>query len=223
MKYYLLLFFASFLMACADTSSNTDATTKPTKADASQYFQGEIHYKYSYSSETLNLGYLESKRPKRGVFKYDLQHYQSIFYGPSITSYYYSGITNHAISSIDGAFDINCTDYGINPDSLLHFEVHPTDEKILGQDCMIVEFQTPNVYTRYHVSKSVFLAPDTYQKHLAYNWSLYGEQGKGGIILKAEHFFSNFTMIGEVSKIVPYENGERAWDITEDAFAQACR
>ncbi len=217
MKYYLLLFCCIFLLSCSQTQQESPKT--PT---TSKYFQGEIHYNYDYASETRNLGYIRSKRPKSGVFKYDLQHYQSNFYGATQRSYYYSGITNHAISSVDGAFDIKCTDYGINPDSLLHFEVHPTDVKIQGQACMIVEYQTVNVYTRYHVSKEVFLAPDVYQKHLAYNWSLYGQQGKGGIILKAEHFFDQFTMIGEVSKIVRYENGESAWDITEEAFQKAC-
>ena len=237
--FLILLMLTFFLSSCTEEKpADQPAATAPpmedtivatpppppdtTTMEITDYFQGEIHYKYSYETETKNLGYIISIRPKTGVFKYDLAHYQSNFYGADTMMYYYSAAANRAAHSKNGAFEVHCQDYSQNPDPLVSYKVYETDEKILGQSCKVIEFQSRSSLNKYWVSKEQFLAPATYKDHLAYNWAFYGQQARGGIILKLEHQFQEFTMKGIATKLVPYKNGERAWDISEKAFRLAC-
>lgn len=230
MKYlYLCLIFSLTWGACNSPEApeqNQESTSEATSASPSPSgapFQGELHYKYTYESSSIPLGYLYSVRPNTGIFAYDLKNYQSTFMGADTIRYYYSSEYNKAIFSKNHIFDASCEDYSVNPDSLLFYKVYDSEELILGQRCMVIEFRSASTFNRYHVSKEHFLAPDTYKKHVAYNWAFYGEQADGGIILRVEHHFPQFVMMGEITKMVEYTNGERAWDIKDQVFVNACR
>lgn len=194
------------------------------KAEQSDgFFQGELHYHYSYQSDVHNLAYLKSIRPKISVFRFDSNNYQSTFYGADTISYYYNSHKNVAISSKNMIFEPDCQDYSINPEQRLSSKVYDTDELVMGYPCKVIEFETTNGFYRYHVSTEIFLPPPTYQNHLAYNWAFYGKQAKGGIILRMETRFRDFTMIGEITKIGWYRNGQKAWTISEKLLDQACK
>lgn len=222
MKYFSLFLLLSLTFGACNSTEPQEQSSPPS-AVSSDFFQGEIHYTYTYESNSVPLGYLYSVRPNSSIFAYDSKNYQSTFMGADTICYYYSSDRNRAIFSKNGIFDAGCEDYGVNPDSLLSFKVYDSEELILGQRCKVIDFRTINTFNRYHVSRDLFLPPDTYQKHIAYNWAFYGEQANGGIILRVEHHFPKFVMMGEATKVQAFSNGERAWDIKDQVFVNACR
>ena len=169
------------------------------------YFFGQITYAYHYESETLDIDSISNLKPRIGIFRYDLENYQSQFIGPDTTTYYYVGRV-HKVAYMDKNGNYECEDYGFPTDSIITFKKYETDIKILGQPIKVLEFQSKLFWTRYYVSKDLKISPKTYKDHIAYNMSFYGHQTDGGLILRVVHKFKNYTMIGEVISLEPFED-----------------
>ncbi|MBK8494217.1 MAG: hypothetical protein IPL50_03725 [Chitinophagaceae bacterium] len=187
-----------------------------------KYFAGEIVYRYTYESNLLNTDSLAKERPVKGIFKYDLVNYQSQFQGKDTFTYYYSGNLNKTLSQAGSSLNYECEDYGMGTDSVVSWKIYPTGEKVLGQVCDILELQKKTSFVKYYVSKEERIAPVTYQRHKAYNWDVYGEKAKGGLILKMEHRFKIFTMKGIATNLVKMEKNFKAFEMDEKTFAKFC-
>ena len=196
---------------------------KCTGSENEPFFTGKINYEYSYESETLNADSLKQIKPSKSVFNYDLNNYQSRFIGNDTFSYYYSGLWNKAVSQTNSNSDFECEDYSLPTDSILSFKLYDTAEIIMGYHCRVIEFQTKRFWNRYYVSRDLKISPATYQKHKAYNLSFYGEQTGGGLILKLEHRFKNYTMKGVVTGIEKKDKHFKALDLPEDKFKLICK
>ena len=184
-------------------------------------FAGEILYTYTYESSTLNIDSLARVRPSKGIFRYDRNNYQSSFIGRDTITYYYSGSVNKCVTEASG-HDYECEDYGIATDSVLSWKLYPSDVKVLGQQCEILELQKRNSLVKYYVSKELKIAPSTYQKHKAYNWDFYGEKAKAGLILKLEHRFRSFTMKGVATSMKMSEGEFVAFQKSEEKLFESC-
>jgi len=187
-----------------------------------KYFAGEIVYTYTYESNILNTDSLAKERPVKGIFRYDLNNYQSRFMGKDTFTYYYSGTLNKCLSQSSNSQKFECEDYGINTDSVLSWKIYPADEILLGQNCDILELQKRTSFVRYYVSKEQRVAPATYQKHKAYNWDVYGEKANGGLILKLEHRFKNFIMKGTAIEVKNYDEKFKALEMDENNMIEIC-
>jgi len=188
-----------------------------------KYFLGEIVYRYTYESNMLNTDSLAKERPVKGIFRYDLVNYQSQFLGKDTFTYYYSGNLNKALSQAGSSDHYECEDYGLVTDSVISWKIYPTGEKVLGHDCDILELQKKNSLVLYYVSRTEKVAPATYQKHKAYNWDVYGDKAKGGLILKLEHRFKIFTMKGIATNLVKQVKNFKAFEMDEKNFAVFCK
>jgi hypothetical protein len=206
----LLVFLLLFTAAC----TNDKNETKP-------YFIGTLQYDYTYTSNELNVDSLREQRPGKAIFRFDTLNYQSQFIGKDTFTYYYSGALNKAASRTN-QMDEGCEDYSQPTDSILSFKIYDTDEKVLGYACRILEFQSKIFYTRYYISKELKIAPATYKKHLAYNWSFYGKKTEGGLILKLEHRFKRFTMSGIARYVDPMNKDFRALEIDDTTLKHIC-
>lgn len=187
------------------------------------YFTGTINYTYTYSSDSLNADSIAAARPAQSDFRYDLNNYQSRFTGRDTAIYYYSGQRNKCLGKTNSTGDYSCDDYGLVTDSVISWKIYDASEKILGYACRILEMQKSNSWVRYHVSTDLRLAPATYQKHRSYNWDLYGEKAEGGLILRSEHRFRQFTMKGEATAVDRKDNAFRALELDDKLFDQACK
>ncbi|MFZ1527263.1 MAG: hypothetical protein WAT19_00805 [Ferruginibacter sp.] len=195
----------------------------PAGKDRPAYFTGEIEYSYSYESNRLNQDSLSNTRPSRGIFRYDSSDYQSSFIGKKDTfTYYYSGRRNKCLSSLNGSIDSTCEDYSIVTDSIINWKLYPADEKLNGQFCDVLEMQKKNSWVRYYVSRQLKLSPTGYNRHKSYNWDFYGEKTGGGLILKLEHRFANFTMKGEAASITEKGKDYHALTIPGSEFEKFC-
>jgi hypothetical protein len=207
----VIVFVLLFLSACSATTN-----------EVNPYFIGEIQYRYSYTSDELNTDSLTQQRPAAAIFRYDTLHYQSKFIGKDTFIYFYSGILNKAVSKKNSSMEKGCEDYSQPTDSILSFSIYDTDVKVLGYPCRILEFRSKIFHTRYYVSTDLKIAPGTYQKHKAYNWSFYGRQTNGGLILKLEHRFKNYTMTGIATTLTTKDNPFSALEIEEKEMLQLC-
>ncbi len=188
------------------------------------FFTGTIRYQYSYSSNSLNTDSLAESRPAAAVFRYDLAGYQSMFTGKDTVIYYYEGEKNKAVSAAGNPVSFSCEDYGQVTDSVLSVKLYDTAEKVFGYTCQVLEIQKKNSWVQYFVAKDLQIAPDTYQRHVAYNWDVYGKEAKGGLILKLEHRFLQFTMKGEVSLLEKNNKPDfRALEIDPLFFKKICQ
>lgn len=188
------------------------------------FFTGTIRYQYTYSSNTLNADSLAESRPAAAVFRYDFANYQSMFTGKDTIIYYYAGKINKAVSAIGNPVSYSCEDYGQVTDSVLSVKLYDTTEKVLGYTCRVLEIQKKNSWVQYFVAKDLQIAPDTYERHVAYNWDVYGKEAKGGLILKLEHRFLRFTMKGEVRLLEKSNNPAfRALEIDPVFFEKICQ
>lgn len=208
---YLLVLMLFFIAACKE--ENKQAAT---------YFIGEVQYNYSYSSDELNIDSLKEQRAAYAVFRFDTLNYQSQFIGKDTFTYFYSGTLNKTASKSNSKMDKGCEDYSQPTDSILSFKIYDTDEKVLGYACRILEFQSKLFYTKYYVSRDLKIAPATYRKHKAYNWSFYGEQSNGGLILQLEHRFKKFTMSGIASNVKPMDTNFKALEIEDATLKNIC-
>lgn len=195
---------------------------KVKKSIDKKYFTGIIEYQYSYESNVLNSDSLKRVKPFKSLFRYDNNDYQSQFIGQDTLTYYYSGKLNTCLSQTNSQQNYECEDYGILTDSIIYFKVYDADEKVIGHPCKIVEFQTNYFWNKYYISADLKIAPDTYQKHLAYNWSFYGDKADGGLILKLEHRFKNYTMKGIVVELKKFEDNFNALEIGENLIEEVC-
>lgn len=167
------------------------------------YFIGEVEYLYSYQSDTVDLDSLKNTKPVKSIFRYDLTNYQNKFIGRDTITYFYFSELNICISETNSQKDYKCEYYGIANDSIISFRVYDTDEKVLGHDCKVIEYQSKNMWNKFYVSKQLTISPNTYKKHVSDNWKFYGEKTGGGLILKIEHRFKNYIMRGIAQRIMP--------------------
>jgi hypothetical protein len=189
-----------------------------------KFFTGTIKYQYTYSSNTLNEDSLTDSRPASAVFRYDLSDYQSMFTGKDTIIYYYAGKKNKVVSATGNPVSFACEDYGQFTDSVLSVKSYDTTEKVLGYACRVLEIQKKNSWVQYFIAKDLQIAPDTYQRHVAYNWDVYGKEAKGGLILKLEHRFLRFSMKGEVRLLEKSNNPTfRALEIDTVFFNKICQ
>ncbi|MES2863986.1 MAG: hypothetical protein V4666_07700 [Bacteroidota bacterium] len=208
----LLLLLALSILGCKSHKST----------DNTKYFTGSVEYQYSYESNKVNTDSLRRTKPFKSFFRYDTNDYQSQFIGKDTYTYFYSGKLNKCISETNSKKDYECEDYSSLTDSIISFKVYDTDEKILGHRCKIVEYQTKYFWNRYYVSRDLKISPHTYQKHLAYNWSFYGDKANGGLILKLEHRFKNYTMKGIAVGIKEFDKTFKGNEISEKLFEEIC-
>lgn len=187
------------------------------------YFTGSIEYKYTYESSTLNTDSLAKRKPHRSEFRYDEYNYQSRFAGADTITYYYAGQLGKCISQANRNNVVECEDYQIPTDSIISFKIYHTNEKIMGQNCRVIEWQGKYFYNRFYVSASYRIAPATYNKHLAYNWKFYGEKTGGALILKTEHRFRNYTMKGIAVSINKAGNLFSALTCDKEIFDKTCK
>ncbi len=187
-----------------------------------EYFSGEVVYSYTYESSILNTDSLAKERPAKGIFRYDLNNYQSQFLGKDTFTYYYSGSLNKALSQAGSSQHYACEDYGKATDSVISWKIYPANEQVLGQNCDILELQKKTSFVQYYVSREEKKAPATYQKHKAYNWDIYGEKAKGGLILKMEHRFAVFTMKGIATELKKQDAKFKALEIDEKKMIELC-
>lgn len=187
------------------------------------FFSGMIEYAYTYESSILNSDSLKIERPVKGFFKYDQDNYQSSFSGKDTAIYLYSGMLNKCLSITGNTNHYECEDYGVATDSVLNWKLYTTDEKVMGYSCKILELQKRNSLVKYYVSEELKIAPATYNKHKAYNMDVYGEKSGGGLILKLEHRFKNFTMKGVAVGINKKDHRYRAFQITDGVFLNHCK
>lgn len=187
------------------------------------YFNGSITYNYTYESKTMNIDSLYNERPRKAVFRYDSLNYLSRFYGKDTITYYYSGKINKALEEVNGSGNYTCEDYGQLTDSVISIKQYPANETVLGQQCDILEMQKKNSWVKYYVSREIKIAPPTYIHHKAYNMDLYGNKADGGLILKLEHRFKNFTMKGLASEISKKDRHYKAIEISAAVFDNLCK
>lgn len=191
--------------------------------DKENYFSGTIGYTYNYSSDSLSADSLAKLRPAQSVFRYDTTGYQSIFMGADTVIYYYSGRLNKCVAKPGNTDKYDCEDYAVANDSVLSWKVYDTDEKVLGQKCKVLEMQKSSSWVKYYVSTETKIAPLTYQYHRAYNWDIYGDKASGGLILKLEHRFKQFTLHGVATEINEKRNGFTALEMNEQAIKEICK
>jgi len=188
-----------------------------------KYFTGTIEYAYSYESDSINADSLTRVRPAKGAFRYDLNNYQSRFIGQDTHTFYYSGNLNKCVSENNSRRNYECEDYGVLTDSIVTYKLYDTDEKILGHSCKILEMQKSNSWVKYYVCNELKIAPATYEKHKSYNWDIYGEIANGGLILKSEHRFKKFVMMGTATTINKINSNFTALQLDEKLFSQICK
>lgn len=193
------------------------------KNAGTKYFSGTVEYSYIYTSDSLNVDSLSEMRPHKSDFRYDMNNYQSRFIAKDTETYYYSSQLNKCLGKGGHQKNYECEDYSLVTDSVLSFRVYDTDEKILGYSCRILEIQKGNSWTQYYVSKDLVLAPATYNRHTSYNWDFYGEKAAGGLILKSEHRFKKFTMMGIATTVTKRNKNFKALEIEEKMFLEYCK
>jgi hypothetical protein len=77
-------------------------------------------------------------------------------------------------------------------------------------------------FVKYYVSREQKVAPATYQNHKAFNWDVYGEKASGGLILKLEHRFKNFTMKGTAIEVKKQDEKFKALETDEKKMIEIC-
>ncbi len=187
-----------------------------------QLFLGRVEYDYTYTSALLNTDSLKKVKPHTGIFLYDTGHYESRFYGRDTVVYIYSGNANKAVSQTNGRWDTACEDYSVYTDTATAVRLLETTEKVQGSDCSILEFTGRYFATRYWVSKRFILSPAVYNRHNAYNWRFYAEHSGGGLILKLEHRFKQYTMHGVARKIVSGNDSHSAINKEAQQLLERC-
>ncbi|MCB9305676.1 MAG: hypothetical protein H6565_03675 [Lewinellaceae bacterium] len=187
------------------------------------YFRGEIEYAYSYESEQIDADSLARTKPGKSIFRYDLSNYRSCFMGPDTVTYYYDGERNRCLAQSGQQPLFECEDYGVLTDSVGSWRLLDSDEKILGHRVSILEIQSKYFFTRYYISQDAKISPATWDKHLAYNWAFYGDKTDGGLILKLEHRFKQYTMRGIATRITKAGEGFDALGLPEGSFEQWCK
>lgn len=187
----------------------------------SEYFTGTVEYSYAYTSDSLNVDSLSKARPSKGLFRYDAGNYQSRFINHDSVTYYYSGKLNKCIAEAGNRKNYECEDYSIATDSVLSIKAYTTEEKLLGYGCRVIEMQKQRSLVKYYFSTDIRLAPVTYEKHMAYNWDIYGEKAGGGLVLQLEHRFEHFTMKGIATSLKKFDNF-KALEIDDSVFARSC-
>ncbi|HRE37934.1 MAG TPA: hypothetical protein PK092_05800 [Chitinophagaceae bacterium] len=207
---YITIVLIAVLVAC----SNKKRTN---------YFSGQISYTYSYTSDSLNTDSISAIRPSQGVFWYDTSNYQSRFIGADTFTYYYSGKLNKCLFEPGSSKEYECEDYSKETDSVVYVKDYPTDEKILGYPCRILELQKKSSWVKYYYATDLQIAPATYKNHKAYNWDVYGIKTNGGLILKLEHRFNKFVMHGLANSISIKKDDFKALEINESLFSEICK
>ncbi|MES2778193.1 MAG: hypothetical protein V4722_28715 [Bacteroidota bacterium] len=186
------------------------------------FFIGEVEYSYTYDRKQPVMDSLMQLKSQKSVFRFDNNNYQSKFIGQDTFTFFYAGALNKCISETNSKKDYTCEDYAVATDSIISFSMHDTDEKVLGHRCKIIEFQSKLFWTRYFVSTDLKIAPGTYQKHVAYNWKFCNEKTEGGLILKLEHRFENYTMKGIITSVIQQGNDFHALQLDEKTIAAIC-
>ncbi len=186
------------------------------------FFEGLIEYAYTYQSDALNVDTLKAQRPYKGMMIYKDSMYKSVFVANHKTETYIYNNAEGIAYDLSAEDSIDCEDYKIQKDSILRYEILETDEKILGHEVKILEFDSKYATQRFYFSTKFKAAPHNYDKHLAYNWKFYKEKAKGGVILKVEHIFKNFTMFGIATNVEVKEIDNHEFEFQKRKLKATC-
>jgi len=188
-----------------------------------KYFTGTITYDYTYTSEHLDVDSLKAVRPFTGFFRYDTTGYQSRFIGKDTNTYFYSGDFNKCLAETGSQKNYTCENYNMATDSVMTFRIYDAEKKILGHECFVIEMQKKRSTVKYYYSKKLRMAPMTYDHHHAYNWDFYGAKSDGGLVLKLEHRFGDFVMVGIATEIKKGDENFKALEIDDKLFTEICQ
>jgi hypothetical protein len=215
--------FFFILLSIINALSNCKTTTKNERQDS---FEGIIEYAYTYQSDSINIDSLKTNRPSSGQMVYKDSLYKSVFIGfigKNTESYIYDNHTGIAFHLSISSDSIDCEDYTAQNDTVFSYQIIETGEKILGEEVNILEFVSKYATQRFYYSLKHKVAPFNYDKHLAYNWNFYKEKTNGGVLLKVEHIFKKFTMIGIATKIEAKEISIKEFRFDLNKLKAACR
>jgi hypothetical protein len=193
-----------------------------TKKKTPPYFTGTVSYAYTYESDSMDADSIAALRPSKSDFRYDTTGYQSRFIARDTETIYYSGQLNKAVSVTNNTKNYTCEDYGLVTDSIVSWKIYDTEEKVLGYSCRILEMQKRNSWVKYYVCPELKIAPATYASHKAYNWDAYGKYAKGGLILRSEHRFKNFTLKGVATSVEKRPQGFKALEVDTMILRKVC-
>ena len=214
MKFIFVFFYLVILLGSCSTEK---------KIEKKNAFEGLIEYAYSYQSDSLNIDTLRTQHPSSGMMIYKDSMYKSVFVANHKTETYIYNNAEGIAYDLSAEDSIDCEDYKIQKDSVLRYDIHETDEKILGHEVKILEFDTKYATQRFYFSTKFKVAPYNYDKHLAYNWKFYKEKANGGVLLKVEHIFKKFTMISIATKIEQKEIDPKVFEIDKSKLTTTCR
>ena len=170
----------------------------------------------------MNIDSLKAQRPSKGKMIYKDSMYKSMFFGKDTAIYIYDNNSGISYNFSEKNDSIDCEGYKTNSDTVSRFEIMETNEKILGQKVKILEFDSKYATNRFFYSLTHKVAPFNYDKHLAYNWKFYKEKTNGGVLLKVEHIFKKFTMIGIATKIEAKTVSESEFVIDKTKLKNTC-
>ena len=102
--------------------------------------------------------------------------------------------------------DSDCLDYGNNNSNSTIYSKNEI-KKVKGKDCLIVYQENDYAKSKHYFSKNLKINPDIYLNHKAYQWDELMKNGNGGLVLRSEHSYKDYTLIMEFDEIKEEDPG----------------
>lgn len=195
MKYTLLIFLSWWLFTSAPIPKET------------HYFEGYKITKHYYESKRLNTDSLAAHNTSGSFYYYNNKYYKGYSYSAKDTSIYvYNSDINQCLWYDKGDKSLQCMSYGepLGPVLKKAYE-KPNRVKVKDLDCRVIVMEYEDHVNTYYVTDKYRYNPALYRNHVAFYYKKRMKMADGGMVMRAEIKYRNYTKIIETTEVVEEE------------------
>jgi hypothetical protein len=174
------------------------------KAQDPDYFEGSLTFKNYFKSDRLSEDSLNAANGSIGTYLYKGAFYKGMIFSDDTLVYVYNGKLSKCIFYNSKDRTTYCMDYSVDESERpKRTRVLKQPVNIKGHHCTVVETVYKNRVSRSYYTLGLKLDPDVYLTHAAYSYNKLMKLVQGGLLVRSEHFYREYTMISELVNIYP--------------------
>jgi hypothetical protein len=172
-----------------------------TPAEGQQFFEGTLLYQHSIESKKLSVDSLKKVLPKASLYLYRAEFYKGYVFALDTTVYIYHGGLGICMVKASGDATVYCADYNKKIYEPQKIVVDRKQHNVNGYPCVMITsvFKNYKVRSWYHTGLKHY--PEMFSKHKAYGYTKLMKAARGGIFVKSEIVYDNYTMTIELVNI----------------------
>ncbi|MDB5256778.1 MAG: hypothetical protein JWM14_1473 [Chitinophagaceae bacterium] len=187
-----------------------------------EYFEGELIFNQTYTSEKLNVDSLMATSPNGAYYLINQRYYKGLAYTDDSAQFVLDGAAGRNFTKTKNDKGFTCEDVTmLNMDAPL---IHRNDkiEVVNGFRCKSFEATVYGRKSVYYYSLDYQFNPMIYSNYQKWNWKQLMEASEGGITIKSIHYSNDYNLIIEIKSLKSFKIDDKAFKLNNKDILSGC-